>query len=277
MKRIDLSGKRFGRWQVISHIPVSGKHTSLWLCKCDCGTAKTVASRTLRNGSSTSCGCFRYELQSPSLVGMRFSFLVVMKRYAHQKLCRSGPKTQWICRCDCGQLATATTGELKSSRKKSCGCAHRTRGGRSDTPEGVMWHAASYRARKQGVPFTISIDDIRIPDHCPVCERLFRSGKNVPALTAASLDKIEPANGYVPGNILVVCRECNLRKRDLSLSEWRRYLDKWQKAIAQYANADAASKPPQESATSQDISSGSPLPPAEAADQPRFQPSTWLQ
>ncbi len=53
--RIDLSGKRFGKWLVISYCKTKNKQP-FWNCKCDCGTEKVVGSNSLRNGSK-SCHC----------------------------------------------------------------------------------------------------------------------------------------------------------------------------------------------------------------------------
>ena len=40
------------------------KHTSAWLCRCDCGNEKVVSLIHLRNGSTRSCGCLARELSS---------------------------------------------------------------------------------------------------------------------------------------------------------------------------------------------------------------------
>ena len=59
---IDLSGKRFGRWEVLRR---SGRSQALqpqWLCRCDCGKEKVVAGQSLRYGRSQSCGCLHREL-----------------------------------------------------------------------------------------------------------------------------------------------------------------------------------------------------------------------
>jgi hypothetical protein len=57
---IDLTGKRFYRWQVIKLL--SYKHANnreaLWECLCDCGVTKEVTGRNLRTGDSKSCGCY---------------------------------------------------------------------------------------------------------------------------------------------------------------------------------------------------------------------------
>jgi hypothetical protein len=58
--RADLTGKRFGRWTIISS--AGGKrHDIAWNCRCDCGAERAVLVRSLRNGVSLSCGCLRLE------------------------------------------------------------------------------------------------------------------------------------------------------------------------------------------------------------------------
>lgn len=58
---IDLTGQRFGRLTVLrQEIPLKGTN-AVWLCKCDCGKECIVRSLLLRNGETTSCGCYRSE------------------------------------------------------------------------------------------------------------------------------------------------------------------------------------------------------------------------
>ncbi len=59
-KRLDLTGKRFGRLTVLApaedkRLP-SGETSSQWRCRCDCGRETVVARRNLRFGATTSCG-----------------------------------------------------------------------------------------------------------------------------------------------------------------------------------------------------------------------------
>ncbi len=59
-KIIDLTGKRFGRWTVLSLCTQRTKcNSTQWLCRCDCGVEKVVNSRSLRRGLSRSCGCLQ--------------------------------------------------------------------------------------------------------------------------------------------------------------------------------------------------------------------------
>lgn len=56
---INLAGHKFGKWMVNSMAGRNAAHESLWQCACDCGTQRVVRSTSLRDGTSTSCGCLR--------------------------------------------------------------------------------------------------------------------------------------------------------------------------------------------------------------------------
>lgn len=57
-KFVDLTGMKFGRWEVLKRVENRGKNT-MYLCKCSCEkqTEKIVGAKHLRSGSSKSCGC----------------------------------------------------------------------------------------------------------------------------------------------------------------------------------------------------------------------------
>lgn len=55
---------------------------------------------------------------------------------------------------------------------------------------------------------------ICVPDNCPVCGVLMALGVGAPTDRSPSLDRYDPVLGYVPGNILVLCRGCNRRKQN---------------------------------------------------------------
>jgi hypothetical protein len=66
MNFVNLTGQRFGRWFVLNSAGKRGKFY-LYRCVCDCGNEKIVVCNDLRNGRSTSCGCFRKEQVSKRL------------------------------------------------------------------------------------------------------------------------------------------------------------------------------------------------------------------
>ena len=62
MKLIDLTGRRFGRLVAIRRAQnKNNSRHAQWHCKCDCGIKVVVDGATLRNGATSSCGCFRSE------------------------------------------------------------------------------------------------------------------------------------------------------------------------------------------------------------------------
>ena len=56
-KRIELSGRRFGWWTVMEPCRSHNLRHLYYRCRCECGAEKLVRGETLRNGSSTNCGC----------------------------------------------------------------------------------------------------------------------------------------------------------------------------------------------------------------------------
>lgn len=64
MNLIDLSGLKFGRLTVIERVKNKKSVQALWLCKCDCGNTKIVLSSSLRKCYTTSCGCYKNEVNT---------------------------------------------------------------------------------------------------------------------------------------------------------------------------------------------------------------------
>lgn len=60
--REDLSNQRFGRLTAIKFINKTKHKTIKWLCRCDCGNERIVASQKLKEGKTKSCGCLQKEL-----------------------------------------------------------------------------------------------------------------------------------------------------------------------------------------------------------------------
>lgn len=61
MHIIDLTGQRFNRWTVIRRSENTPQGQARWLCRCDCGTQRTLKSIVIRRGASRSCGCLQSE------------------------------------------------------------------------------------------------------------------------------------------------------------------------------------------------------------------------
>lgn len=52
---IDMTGKRIGKWTVLSGAGHDKNRQSLWLCRCECGREVAVNGYNLRRGKSEGC------------------------------------------------------------------------------------------------------------------------------------------------------------------------------------------------------------------------------
>ena len=121
-------GTRFGRWTVMESCPDTPKGERKWLCRCDCGTERTVLERALKYGGSQSCGCLRKERAAESvshdLSGKTFGDLTVLSRAEHQ------PKNGgiwWHCVCACGNTYDVSGTLLVTGRRTHCPSAEHQR------------------------------------------------------------------------------------------------------------------------------------------------------
>jgi len=60
-KKIDLTGRRFGRLVVLHDTSERKSGNGVWRCRCDCGNKVNVVGCSLTSGYTTSCGCYNRE------------------------------------------------------------------------------------------------------------------------------------------------------------------------------------------------------------------------
>lgn len=108
-------GERYGRLVVIAN---TGKRTAtepIWLCQCDCGNQKEVATGLLLSGHTKSCGCLKIGAHGPDLTGQKYGKLYVIKKDPDNP-------NKWICQCDCGNIKSITGYNIYTGATSSCGC-----------------------------------------------------------------------------------------------------------------------------------------------------------
>lgn len=73
MRKLDLTGQRFGRLVVLSEEEKTERGQANWLCQCDCGNQKIIRLSSLRGGESLSCGCRKKESMHALTHGMSYT------------------------------------------------------------------------------------------------------------------------------------------------------------------------------------------------------------
>jgi hypothetical protein len=124
---------------------------------------------------------------------------------------------------------TRKTSIKRKTTCKNCSAAYKERERKNrnwkfDTKK-VLYNNAKQRAKKLNIEFTLTKDDIDIPDTCPVFGfPLKREGRET-WMYAPSIDRIDNTKGYIKENIIIVSRRANILKKDATLDELRKLAD----------------------------------------------------
>jgi hypothetical protein len=87
-----------------------------------------------------------------------------------------------------------------------------------ETPAYNLWDQARSRAQRHNVHFSLDPDQIVIPDRCPVLGISLKIGGRR-SDRSPSLDRINPAEGYVPGNVRVISDKANRLKGNRTIKQ----------------------------------------------------------
>jgi hypothetical protein len=79
-------------------------------------------------------------------------------------------------------------------------------------PRRRLLDKAKVRAKECKVPFTLVLDDIVIPTHCPVLGIRLELGTRIVHDASPTIDRLKPELGYVPSNIAVISNRANMIK-----------------------------------------------------------------
>lgn len=149
------------------------------------------------------------------ITGQKFGRLVAIQRVRVNK----HGKSIWQFQCDCGKLHEATSGDVRFSRTKSCGCLHDRQNFLSRTPEYSSWANMMLRCYQE-TSRTFSHYGGR---GITVCERWhdFKNfysdmGKRPDNTT---LDRIDSSGNYEPSN----CRWANSFQQSRNRSNNRKF------------------------------------------------------
>ena len=96
---------------------------------------------------------------------------------------------------------------------------------RYNNPAKMLFLAAKYRAKKQGIIIEINENDIIIPNICPVLNiPLFINNKKM-GDNSPSIDRIDNQKGYIKNNIKIISWRANAIKGDATIEELEKIKD----------------------------------------------------
>lgn len=96
---------------------------------------------------------------------------------------------------------------------------------KKEQPEWYLWKNSKGRANRAGIEHTIEIEDIVIPNLCPILQIPLFCSKGQPSPNSPTLDRIDNTKGYIPGNISVISHRANSNKGSMSITDVERLLN----------------------------------------------------
>ena len=160
-----------------------------------------------------------------------------LKRYFTGKPCKYGHIEERFSSagncCECGRVAENSE-KIKKYRKSYAESNReviRKKQNRrnSDNPERLMLEGAKSRAKARNIEFSITINDIIIPEYCPYFTSIKleqNEGNRKASDCSPSLDRIDSSKGYIPGNVEVISWRANKLKNDATSKELRIIADR---------------------------------------------------
>ena len=139
----------------------------------------------------------------------------------------------WTCRCDCGNLTDVTVYSLNSGTTKSCGC-QLLRKQKTNVKESVFKKVATdykHKAKKRGIEWNLSQDQVfkLIDRNCHYCgiepSNTSTIHKQSKKAKYSGIDRINNNIGYVEGNVVPCCAQCNYAKMGMSDIEFKNWIE----------------------------------------------------
>jgi hypothetical protein len=91
--------------------------------------------------------------------------------------------------------------------------------------EKVLLKKAKHRAKVLGLEFNIDINDVVIPEYCPVLGLKILKNSDIRFIdNSPSLDRIDINKGYVKGNVKVISIKANRLKNNATIEETKKIL-----------------------------------------------------
>ena len=159
-------------------------------------------------------------------VGDRYGNLTVLACIGSDK-----GTSHWRCRCDCGVETDVTGRHLQQGMVKSCGCIRRGR----KLPKGEaafnqLFRGMKYNAVKRKKRFELTKEQVRdlVTQACWYCGSLptqrFHGLRLNGDFTYNGIDRVNNSIGYVEGNVVPCCGQCNTAKNTLGVKEFKAWI-----------------------------------------------------
>lgn len=156
------------------------------------------------------------------LTGKRFGALLVTG-FAH-----TNGRSHWNCVCECGRKTVVASNNLRKTKINQCGkCRSKPL---EEALSLIIMRDYKFRAWQKGLAFKLTKHKFMelLIGPCFYCgtERSNTKIRGSRSFDYNGIDRLNSRNGYVRGNVVSCCKNCNLMKKDMSVLEFREHVAK---------------------------------------------------
>lgn len=244
---MDLTGKKFGKWEVLTFAHKNKFGHDFYNCKCSCGVVDVIRGHNLTQRKSKNCKKCKYKNQR------KYETIKVGDNYGDWKVLSINhqdkySKIHYLCECKCGNKKTIVGTSLKNGDSKSCGCS-KSKNKDTETTLNMIYRQYISDAIKRNYAFNLTFDqfELLIQQDCSYCGKkptpknhyvkkngeLNYNGKRASKLTIdkawVNVNGIDRKNNepyYSIKNSVTCCNECNYAKKNMSFNEWEQFLER---------------------------------------------------
>lgn len=239
---VNHIGEIFGRLTISEFEGHNKNGRPLYLCKCECGNEKIVRWELLVRGETKSCGCLNLDGTSrvtlhkdENLIGQKFGRLTLLKRIKKKT---DRIRVWYLCQCDCGVIKEVLWNGIQAGRTVSCGCyAKEINSKRVIKPFGEssfnsLFYTYKNNAKDRGLAFELNKEQFKeiTSKNCHYCEKPPTSSHSKTKRNGNyiynGIDRVDNGKGYIEGNIVPCCEQCNRMKLDYTLEEFKEQIIK---------------------------------------------------
>ena len=143
-------------------------------------------------------------------------------------------QARWVCECSCGINTIVLGAALRNGKTKSCGCLAREN---NSLPPGTamlnrMYKAYAQGAVKRGYAFVLTVPQFkeitsRACHYCGIEPKQVWSRESCNGVYVYNgIDRVDNALGYVGGNVVACCQECNFGKGERGKREFLEWISR---------------------------------------------------
>ena len=186
---INLVGKKFGRLKVVARSKEKGNRQQVkWNCLCDCGRKHLITGESLRSGKSKSCGCLLRESRYVKNKNIDREKAMLLLLYSPLKKRHRN------------KFGNENYIDFNIFKKLSLSNCFYCNSKPSNTQPDVRYETR--RGKKEKLTITNFV------------------------LKYNGIDRIDSSRGYVSGNVLPCCKNCNTAKNILTQTQFKEFIKK---------------------------------------------------